>query len=234
MFEINYTNREKMFEETQSNFKKIEGIEDDATTKENVTLTITDDLKIVKTAKLNGEEIEFPEVFEEEGVYTIKVTDEAQNENEITFTIDKTKPVVEGLQSGKHYEEFTINVTDASEFTIEVEKNHKDTTEYENNSKFTEEGIGDILVPTWLDINLYTSGDDTTDSNGNNKLGYWLSEPVSAYPGDAFSVNNYGIVGYGGVSDSSNVSVRPVITIDKSHIIEKLTGPIYVNDEVTN
>jgi hypothetical protein len=27
MFEINYTNREKMFEETQSNFKKIEGIE---------------------------------------------------------------------------------------------------------------------------------------------------------------------------------------------------------------
>ena len=28
MFEINYTNREKMFEETQSNFKKIEGIEE--------------------------------------------------------------------------------------------------------------------------------------------------------------------------------------------------------------
>lgn len=151
---------------------KIEGIEDDATTKENVTLTITDDLKIVKTAKLNGEEIEFPEVFEEEGVYTIKVIDEAQNENEITFTIDKTKPVVEGLQSGKHYEEFTINVTDDSEFTIEVEKNHKDTTEYENNSKFTEEGTYKITV---------------TDKAGNQTV-IWTAidktEPEIVFPED--------------------------------------------------
>ena len=125
---------------------KIEGIKDNEITKEDVKLTITDELDIVKNVKLNGKEIEFTDTFDEEGLYEIIVTDLAQNKSQVTFIIDKTKPVIEGLTNGKHYDELTINVIEDNEFKIEVQKNHKDTTIYENNTKITEEGTYKITV----------------------------------------------------------------------------------------
>ena len=85
---------------------------------------------------------------------------------------------------------------------------------------FTNAGYGDILLPEWATINLYTTGDDEQD-------GYWLSTPLnydlwkditefSSYVGyvDGYgtaSGNNAGATWYG---------VRPVISISQSNILE--------------
>jgi len=91
-------------------------------------------------------------------------------------------------------------------------------------------GIGEILVPQWLDINLYTSGDDT-DSQGNTKYAYWVNELSSVNPGVAVLVYCYGFVEGVDVGYSDLAGVRPVITIDESNIIEELEAPIYVNPD---
>jgi len=91
-------------------------------------------------------------------------------------------------------------------------------------------GIEEILVPTWLDINLITSGDDT-DSQGNSKYAYWTNKPSSVYPGGAFGVACDGYVYLDVVGYSVAAGVRPVITIDESNIIEELEAPIYVNPD---
>jgi len=85
-------------------------------------------------------------------------------------------------------------------------------------------GIGEILVPQWLDINLYTSGDDT-DRQGNTKYAYWVNEPSSVVPGYAFVVNCYGSVDLDGVGNSAGAGVRPVITINESYVIERIYTP---------
>ena len=71
---------------------KYSGVENNETTKEDVTLTVEDDTEVVVKVTLNGEEIEFTEdkPFTEEGVYEVLLIDEAFNETPITFTIDKT------------------------------------------------------------------------------------------------------------------------------------------------
>lgn len=124
----------------------ITGIENGTTTKNDVKLTIEDAIEVTTEVTLNGETVDYKEPFDQEGEYIVTVTDLAHNTSTITFTIDKTAPVVEGLTSGKHYEEFTINVTDDSEFTIEVEEDHKETKEYENNTKFENDGTYKITV----------------------------------------------------------------------------------------
>ena len=88
---------------------------------------------------------------------------------------------------------------------------------------FTNAGYGDLLLPTWLDINLYTSGDDYE--------GYWINGFMSTQLSNAFFVYYFGLVNGGDMS--SNIAVRPVITINKSYVIDKLEAPVYV-DEINN
>ena len=98
---------------------------------------------------------------------------------------------------------------------------------------FKTAGYEDILVPTWLDINLYTSGDNTQDTNGYYKYAYWTSDVFSANPVNAWFVVIGGFVDRVDVVSSVNAGVRPVITINESDIIEKLGSPVYVDDEAT-
>ena len=82
------SNLVKVFNDTK--VPVIEGIAKDAYTNEDVKLTIEDDLEVEKTVTLDGEKVEYTEVFTKEGTYVVTVTDKALNTNSITFTIDKT------------------------------------------------------------------------------------------------------------------------------------------------
>ena len=66
----------------------ISGVSDGEITKENVSITVSED--VVVTVTLNGTEIEDAATFTEEGIYEYKVVDKAFREDSVTFTIDKT------------------------------------------------------------------------------------------------------------------------------------------------
>ncbi len=135
---------EKVFSDKTA--PSIEGIEPNAVTKENVSLTIKDDLEYQTTVLLNDEEIEFTDVFDKEGVYTVTVTDKAQNENSIKFTIDKTQPKLNEVKNGNHYTDITVDVTDETDVKIDIQKDHKETFEVENGASLTEEGTYKITL----------------------------------------------------------------------------------------
>ena len=89
-------------------------------------------------------------------------------------------------------------------------------------------GNGKLLFPEWLDINLYTSGDDTKDINQNYKNGYWLNDISSLSFDQAWIVANYGFGFINNVEAAElPVGVRPVITINKSYVVENITDTLY-------
>ena len=85
---------------------------------------------------------------------------------------------------------------------------------------FTNAGYGDILLPEWATINLYTTGDDEQD-------GYWLSTPLNydLWKDITESSSFVGYVSYRGYASGSFAGydwdgVRPVISISQSNILE--------------
>mgnify|MGYP006070459855 CR=1 FL=1 len=96
--------------------------------------------------------------------------------------------------------------------------------------KIEQAGYGDVLVPEWATINLFTTGDCSEDA----AYAYWTSTPadyeVASDPYDAWYVGYDGALYYFGVGDSVDAGVRPVITISTSNIINKLESPEYIDD----
>ncbi len=75
-----------------------------------------------------------------DGTYTLRLVDEAFNEQTITFTVDTTAPELKDLTNGAHYEEITLNVEDDTKVTIKVTNNDtSETKEMENGTKLTED-----------------------------------------------------------------------------------------------
>ncbi len=112
-------------------------------TKDNVTLSVEDANEVTIVSKLNGQVMENPETYTEEGVYEVTVTDEAFNETTITFTIDKTAPVFEGLKNGIYYaDDITVNVNDLTldKITAKVYATNEEI-ELENGATLSQESI---------------------------------------------------------------------------------------------
>lgn len=97
-----------------------------------VAITISDDTATNYTLTLNGDPVENPDLDEltEEGTYTLTVTDEAFNEVTVTFTIDKTNPVL--LVNGSKVENDDV---------IYVNKDAKMTVDEDNLESFTSNDI---------------------------------------------------------------------------------------------
>lgn len=92
----------------------ISGIKDGSYTKENVSLTITENN--LKTIILNGNIVKVEDLknISQEGLYQLSVIDSAYNEEKITFTIDKTAPVAEVKTSnnnGVTNKDVTVTIT---------------------------------------------------------------------------------------------------------------------------
>lgn len=98
----------------------------------SVAITISDDTATNYTLTLNGDPVENPDLDEliEEGTYTLTVTDEAFNETTVTFTIDKTDPVL--FVNGSKVENDDV---------IYVNKDAKMTVDEDNLESFTSNDI---------------------------------------------------------------------------------------------
>ena len=88
------------------------GVENNLLTKDNISITIIDDNIVNLKVTLNGQQIESLSSFEEEGIYTVVATDAAYNEKKVTFTIDKTAPIVTGVKNGMIKQSITPVITD--------------------------------------------------------------------------------------------------------------------------
>ena len=125
----------------------ITGIDNNSFTKENVTLTIEDANDVTTTVTLDGKEIDFQGEFTEEGTYVVTVVDEAFNEATLTFTIDKTKPVVGGVEDGKYYNtDVAVTIDDANPGTIHLKKDGVTVKPYKPGDILTEEGTYTVYV----------------------------------------------------------------------------------------
>lgn len=90
-------------------------------TKDDVKVTITDDTETSYTVTLNGKEVEDADLsnLSAEGTYTLTVVDAAFNETVVTFTIDKTNPLL--VINGEVIEETdeTLYFTEDIKVTVE-------------------------------------------------------------------------------------------------------------------
>ncbi|MCI9233540.1 MAG: DUF5011 domain-containing protein, partial [Bacilli bacterium] len=74
------------------------------------------------TAKIGDVEYNNGDSFDIEGTHTLVVTDEAGNKTEVTFTIDKSKPIIEGIPAkGINNSGLEITVTDATKTTVKID-----------------------------------------------------------------------------------------------------------------
>lgn len=172
---ISALTNEKVKKELQNRLDKVSKLLDDDKApvaniknneafKENIEIEVEDeagnDFKIYLTRN-NGEEVEIENNSKTpgEGIYELRLVDEAFNEEKIRFVVDGTDPKFKNLSNGGHYDEFTVEVEDLSNVTITVSKDHEEAKEIENNTKFTEEGTYKITA---------------TDEAGNTTT-YWVA-----------------------------------------------------------
>lgn len=168
-------NNETVKETLQERLDKVSKLLDDnaaPTTKveakvynDNVEITAEDEagnpFKMYLT-KGNGKEKEISsgDKTTSDGVYTLRLIDEAFNEQTVTFTVDTTAPVLKDLTSGAHYPEITLTVEDLTKTKIEVTNMDKnETTEVEDGTKLTEDATYKVIL---------------TDEAGNTAE-YWLA-----------------------------------------------------------
>ena len=108
----------------------------------------------------NEEEISSGHKTASDGVYTLRLVDNAFNEQTIKFTVDTTAPALKDLTNGAHYEEITLNTEDATKVTIKVtNQDKKETKEVEEGTKLTEDATYKVVL---------------TDEAGNTST-YWLA-----------------------------------------------------------
>jgi len=91
-------------------------------------------------SKDNGteEEITSGEKTTSEGVYTLRLVDDAFNEETITFVVDKSMPKLKDLTNGGHYKDITLNVEDKTKVTIKVTNmDTKEEKEVSDGTKLT-------------------------------------------------------------------------------------------------
>ena len=125
--------------------------------------------------------------------------------SEWSNVIDKRIPSAEELIK---LTEFYQNLSDKSNWESEYLNRLNeflDSASCSNYQECIEEGFGDILLPEWLGINLYVTGDSTTN-------GYCTSTPTTN------SLGVWRISWYIMDWTSMYLGIRPIITVDVSNI----------------
>ena len=125
----------------------ISGIDNNSFTNEDVSLTISDDNEVTTTVMLNGNPVDYSDSFTEEGTYVVTAVDAAFNETTWTFTIDRTKPVVGGVEDGKYYNtDVAVTIDDTNPGTVHLHKNGELVKPYNAGDPITEEGTYTVVV----------------------------------------------------------------------------------------
>ncbi len=126
----------------------ISGIDNNSFTRnDSVSLTISDDNEVTTTVMFNGNPVDYTDSFTEEGTYVVTAVDAAFNETTLTFTIDRTKPVVGGVEDGKYYNtDVAVTIDDANPGTVHLHKNGELVKPYNAGDPITEEGTYTVVV----------------------------------------------------------------------------------------
>ena len=126
----------------------ISGIDNNSfTRKDSVSLTISDDNEVTTTVMLNGNPVDYSDSFTEEGTYVVTAVDAAFNERTWIFTIDRTKPVVGGVEDGKYYNTaVAVTIDDTNPDTVHLHKNGELVKPYNAGDPITEEGTYTVVV----------------------------------------------------------------------------------------
>ena len=126
----------------------ISGIDNNSFTRnDSVSLTISDDNEVTTTVMFNGNPVDYTDSFTEEGTYVVTAVDAAFNETTLTFTIDRTKPVVGGVEDGKYYNtEVAVTIDDTNPGTVHLHKNGELVKPYNAGDPITEEGTYTVVV----------------------------------------------------------------------------------------
>ena len=117
--------------------------------------------------------------------------------------------------------EMTINTFDYDDGREDVSLgDNKSFTMYVRLPKYSEisavKTANGGTMPKWLHINLWGTGDDTKDSNGYYKYGYWTSTVASSYSYIAHVVSySGGLTVSFSVDSDRDFGVRPVIELSK-------------------
>ncbi|KGR76422.1 S-layer homology domain-containing protein, partial [Ureibacillus manganicus] len=92
-----------------------------------------------RISKNGGEFVSFASgaVVDEEGQYTLEVTDEAGNVTIVQFTIDKTEPIITNVEEGKHYQSVA---PEFNEGTAILTKDGGTGTDFISGTEITENG----------------------------------------------------------------------------------------------
>ena len=227
------------------------------TNKDSVAVEITDTTDISYTLTINGEEVTDADLanLTEEGNYELTVTDSAFNSTTITFTVDRTNPVLlvndEEVEAGE---------------TIYVNEDAKMTVDETNLESFTSNGndrTESILKGSWTAQNdgpynivvTDKAGNETTYTiivdktapvvNNGNLDGAYVNHSVSLYIDEkndyTLTVTRDGneLVGYqDNMFELSHDGVYVVIVVDVAgnkttveFTIDKTNPVLYVNDE---
>ena len=127
-----------------------------------------------------------------DGVYTLRLIDEAFNEQTVTFTVDTVAPVLKDLTNGAHYPEITLTVEDLTKTKIEVTNMDKnETTVVEDGTKLTEDATYKVVLTDeagntteyWLAI------DSTNPTIENVDDGSFINSATTALIKDKFLTN---------------------------------------------
>lgn len=133
------------------------GVENNKVYKE-ATIKVTDEyLESVVVNELDEEELlTSSKLFNIEGTYTVIAKDEAGNSTTVTFTIDRTKPVITGVTDGSYYNyDVTPIITDNNLKNATLKFNGSHIKSYKVGDTLTEEGTY-TLVATDLAMNKST------------------------------------------------------------------------------
>lgn len=100
-------------------------------------------------ATLNGEKYVKGTPISKEGKYVLEVTDKAGNKKSLSFTIDKTTPVISGVEDNAFYREDvapTFNEGTANITFRNYDTDEYDYREFKNGDKLTKDGSYELYV----------------------------------------------------------------------------------------
>ena len=198
----------------------ITGVENGKYYRTDVTATITDKFLVkvlvndieqtgIITTGTNNEGRELVLNFKEERTYTIVAMDKVGNETTVTFTIDKTKPVITGVEDGKYYNtDVTPVISDVNFKNATLKRNGTHIKSYKPGDVITEEGTY-TLVATDLAMNktklitfvidktapkaVSTTYNPTTPTNGSVEVTIRVNEKILPVEGWTLSEDGMAI-----------------------------------------